>query len=89
LGRWEIYITDTEVVWRTPEGFENDFVISISEMARYIELSSKLNDYTSHYLELKNGARLHLNPNVSNFNFPSFSRALIKLGVKREAITEN
>lgn len=87
-GTWEIYVTDSEVVWNTPKEFEGGFVVPTSEISKYIEASSSLNEYTSHYLELKNGTKLHLNPNVSNFNFSSFSKALIKLGVKREAVIE-
>lgn len=88
-GLWEIYITDAEVVWRTPQGFENSFVISISEISKYIESSTCRSEYTTHYLELKSGARIALAPNVNNFNFAAFSSALVKLGVKREALIEN
>lgn len=88
-GTWEIYVTDSEVVWNTPKEFGSGFVVRISEISKYVEATSSLNEYTSHYLELKNGTTLCLNPNVSNFNFSSFSKALINLGVKREAIIES
>lgn len=87
-GNWEVYVTDSEVVWKAPDGYGGGFVVPISEISKYIEESSSVNEYTSHYLELVNGTKLHLNLNVSNFDFASFSKALVSLGVKRESLIE-
>ena len=83
-GAWEIYVTDTEIIWRTPKEFGSGFVLLVSEISKYVESSSNLSEYRTYYLVLKNGTRVALQPNVNNFNYSSFSRALSRLGVALE-----
>lgn len=43
-----------------------------------------MSEYTTYYLLLNDGSRIDVIPNVSNFNFSSFARVLVRFGVKRE-----
>ena len=43
-GAWEIYVTDTEIVWRTPKEFGSGFVLLVSEISKYVESSSNLSE---------------------------------------------
>jgi hypothetical protein len=83
-GRWDICITETELIWSTPKGFENSFTVPLSEISKFVESSSGMSEYTTYYLLLNDGSRIDLIPSVSNFNFSSFARVLVRLGVKRE-----
>lgn len=84
---WEIMITDTAVIWKTPKAApgEINFQIKINEIESVICEESTFTDGSNcYYLCLRNKEEIELNHSLSGLNINKFILALEKSGIKYE-----
>ena len=87
-GGWDIQITDTEVLWKTPLVLgEKNFQVSINQISKIVCESTRLSDSSNaYYLCLTDSKKIVLESSLSGINLSKFIKVLEQRGVKYEHI---
>jgi len=86
--KWNIQITDTEVVWESPAILgEKSFQVKTSNISKIIcEEPFSSDSSNSYYLYFHDGEKIEITSSLSGLNLNKFIKVLVKQGIKYEYI---